>query len=106
LRLLGGATASAAPVPAIGQQSGRIYRLAFLIPVARHAPAVVAFLDELRANGFAGENLEILPRGSEVRNKQIGPGGIRRDLGCRDLRRGVAFHFKRIADSVIGDHIP
>ncbi len=72
MRLLGGAAASAAPVPAIAQQSGRTYRLAFLIPVARHAPAVVAFLDELRTNGFvAGENLEILPRGFEARNEQI-----------------------------------
>ena len=72
MRLLGGATASAAPVPAIAQQSGRTYRLAFLIPVARRAPAVAAFLDELRANGFvAGENLEIFPKGFEVRNEEI-----------------------------------
>jgi putative ABC transport system substrate-binding protein len=71
MRLLGGATA-ASFVPAIAQQSGRTYRLGFLIPVARHAPATVAFLDELRAHGFVeGENLEILPGGFEVRNEEI-----------------------------------
>jgi putative tryptophan/tyrosine transport system substrate-binding protein len=72
VRLLGGATASASPVPAIAQQPGRTYRLGFLIPVARYAPALIAFLDELRAHGFVeGQNLEILPGGFEVRNEQI-----------------------------------
>ena len=70
--LLAGAAASAAPVPAIGQQPGRTYRLGFAVPVARHAPPMIAFLDELRALGFAErENLEILPGGFEVRNEQI-----------------------------------
>jgi putative ABC transport system substrate-binding protein len=72
MRLLGGATAGGSPVAAMAQQSGRTYRLGFLIPVARQAPAIIAFLDELRAHGFvAGENLEILPGGFEVRNEQI-----------------------------------
>jgi putative ABC transport system substrate-binding protein len=70
--LLGGATAGASPVAALAQQSGRTYRLGFLIPVARHAPAIDAFLDELRAYGFVeGQNLELLPGGFEVRNEQI-----------------------------------
>jgi len=72
MRLLGGAAAGASPIAAMAQQSGRTYRLGFLIPVARQAPAIIAFLYELRAHGFvAGENLEILPGGFEVRNEQI-----------------------------------
>jgi putative ABC transport system substrate-binding protein len=52
ITLLGGG-AAAWPLMAQAQQPGRTYRLGFLIPVARDAPAIGAFLDELRARGFA-----------------------------------------------------
>jgi putative ABC transport system substrate-binding protein len=71
-RLLGSATASALPLSAKAQQPGRTYRLGFLIPVTRDAPAIGAFLDELRIHGFVeSENLAILPGGFEVRNEQV-----------------------------------
>jgi ABC transporter substrate binding protein len=43
-----------------------------LLPVARDAPAIGTFFDELRIHGFAeGENLAILPGGFQVRNEQV-----------------------------------
>ena len=73
ISLLGGAAASATwPRAASKQEAGRTYRLGFLIPVERQAPAVVAFFDELRLNGFIeGHNLTLVPGGFDVRNEQI-----------------------------------
>jgi putative ABC transport system substrate-binding protein len=49
-----------------------MYRLAFSVPVARSPSGVVAFLDELRINGFVeGQNLLVLLDGFEVRHDQI-----------------------------------
>ena len=54
------------------QEPGRSYRLGFLVPHARDAPALVAFLDELRLAGFVeGQNLVIVPVGFDVRNDQL-----------------------------------
>jgi len=47
IALLGGAAAW--PVAARAQQPGRTYRLGFFLPVARDAPAMIAFFDELRS---------------------------------------------------------
>jgi putative ABC transport system substrate-binding protein len=66
------AGAAAWPLVARAQETGRIYRLGFLMPVARNDPAVIAFFDELRANGFIeGKNLQFVAGGFEVRNEQI-----------------------------------
>ena len=63
ITLLGGA-AAAWPLAARGQQQGRMYRLGFLMPSGRKSPWVLAFLDELRLNGFVeGKNLAIIPGG-------------------------------------------
>ena len=52
------------PIPARAQQRGRMYRLGFLMPSGRKTPWVLAFLDELRLNGFVeGKNLAIIPGG-------------------------------------------
>jgi hypothetical protein len=48
ITLLGGA-AVASPLAARAQESGRKYRLGFLIPVERESPGAVAFFDELRS---------------------------------------------------------
>jgi putative ABC transport system substrate-binding protein len=70
ITLLGGAAAW--PLAARAQQPGRTYRLGFLIPLARDAPATIAFLDELRVHGFVeGQNLTIIPGGFQVGNEQI-----------------------------------
>jgi putative tryptophan/tyrosine transport system substrate-binding protein len=62
---LGGAVAW--PLVARGQQPSRTYRLGFLIPSGRKSPWVLAFLDELRLNGFIeGQNLTIIPGGFDV----------------------------------------
>ncbi|MGB7013289.1 MAG: ABC transporter substrate-binding protein [Pseudolabrys sp.] len=54
------------------QEPGRTYRLAFLLPVARSEPAMVAFFDEMRLHGFVeGQNLAIVPGGFQARNEQI-----------------------------------
>jgi putative ABC transport system substrate-binding protein len=53
-------------------QERRIYRLGFLIPAPRTAPAVTAFFDELRQNGFAeGDNLTIIPGGFDVTDDRL-----------------------------------
>jgi putative tryptophan/tyrosine transport system substrate-binding protein len=48
------------PAAAPAQQSGKIYRLGFLLPLSRDAPVNVAFFDELRNRGLiVGQNLEV-----------------------------------------------
>jgi len=72
-----GASAAAAPsflwpLAARAQQPGRSYRLGFLVPAPRHAPAVLALLDELRLNGFIeGQNLTVISDGFEVPNEHL-----------------------------------
>jgi ABC-type uncharacterized transport system substrate-binding protein len=67
-----GRAAVAWPVAARAQQPGRTYRLGFFLPVARDAPAMIAFFDELRVHGFVeGQNLAIIPVGFQAGNEQI-----------------------------------
>jgi putative ABC transport system substrate-binding protein len=64
--------AVARPFAARAQEAGRTYRIGFLLPAPREAPAVVALFDELRLNGFIeGQNLTVLPGGFGVPNDQI-----------------------------------
>jgi len=71
IKLIGGA-AAAWPLVARAQEPGRIYRLGFLIPSSRDAPAVTAFFDELRHNGFVeGQNLTIIQGGFDVPNDRL-----------------------------------
>src|SRR5262245_5118988 len=70
--LVSAAAATVWPIAAWAQEVGRTYRLGFLTPVAREAPAITAFLDELRLAGFnEGENLILIADGFDVRNDQI-----------------------------------
>ncbi|MGC2156222.1 MAG: hypothetical protein WA662_07465, partial [Pseudolabrys sp.] len=58
--LLGGSVVGWS-LSALGQEPGRVYRLAMVTPVGRDEPASLAFLDELRQQGFVeGQNLAIL----------------------------------------------
>ena len=60
------------PLVARAQESGRTYRLGFLIPTPRELPVVAAFFDELRRNGFVeGQNLIVIPGGFAIPNDQI-----------------------------------
>ena len=71
ITLLGGATA-AWPLAARAQEAGRTYRLGFLLPTARQAPQVEAFVDELRLNGFVeGKNLVVIPGGFEATDDNL-----------------------------------
>jgi putative tryptophan/tyrosine transport system substrate-binding protein len=71
ITLIGGAVI-AWPFAVRAQDAGRTYRIGFLLPSTREAPAVVALFDELRLNGFAeGQNLTVLPGGFGVPNDQI-----------------------------------
>jgi len=70
LGALGGAAAW--PLAARAQEPIRSYRLGFLNPAPRETPAVAAFFDELRLNGFIeGHNLTVLPGGFDVGNEQL-----------------------------------
>jgi len=65
-------SAVAWPIAVTAQEAGRTYRLGFLLPAARTSPAINAFFDELRANGFVeGQNLVVTPGGFEVRSEQL-----------------------------------
>src|SRR6266436_1192624 len=71
ITLLGG-TAVAWPLATRAQESGRTYRIGFLLPTLRESPAVVALFDELRLNGFVeGQNMLVVPGGFGVQNDQI-----------------------------------
>jgi putative ABC transport system substrate-binding protein len=71
IALLGGATI-AWPLSARAQETGRTYRLGFLVPTGRDSTAVVAFFDELRLSGFIeGQNLIVVPDGFDIRNDQL-----------------------------------
>ena len=68
-----GGVAVAWPLVARAQEPGRVYRLAFLIPSPRQAPATIAFFDELRRNGFSeGQNLVVIPDGFEADTEHPG----------------------------------
>jgi len=59
ITVLGGA--AALPFSAHAQEPNRIYRLGFLVPLARDAPAMTAFFDELQRSGFVeGRNLAVI----------------------------------------------
>ena len=73
--VLGGAVGAAWPVAIYAQEADRKYRLGLLVPAPRQSPAIAAFFDELRANGFAeGQNLIVSFGGFDVRNEQISEG--------------------------------
>ena len=60
------------PLAARAQDRGRSYRLGCLLPTEDGSPAWLAFLDELRLNGFIkDQNLTIIPGGLDVRRDQV-----------------------------------
>jgi putative ABC transport system substrate-binding protein len=64
-------SAAAWPLVARAQEPGRVYRVAIVVPVGRDEPAIIAFLDELRGQGFVeGQNLIVVP-GFMAKNEQI-----------------------------------
>jgi ABC-type uncharacterized transport system substrate-binding protein len=75
ITLLGGAAVAPSllwPLTARAQENGRTYRLGFLLPTARRTPAVEAFFDELRLNGFVeGKNLVVVPGGFEATDDNL-----------------------------------
>jgi putative ABC transport system substrate-binding protein len=69
ISLVGGATLTWS-LGAQAQEPGRVYRLALVLPVGRDEPAGLAFLDELRIQGFIeGKNLVIVG-GIPISNEQ------------------------------------
>jgi putative tryptophan/tyrosine transport system substrate-binding protein len=67
-----GITATAWPLVARAQQTRRIYRLGFMVPASREAPAIAAFFEELQLFGFIeGQNVQVIPGGFDVRNDQL-----------------------------------
>jgi hypothetical protein len=74
IRLLGGA-AAAWSLAARAQEAGRTYRFGFLLPTARQAPQVEAFLDELRLNGFVEEKTSLSFQAASKQPTIIWPSG-------------------------------
>jgi putative ABC transport system substrate-binding protein len=69
ITLLGGAAATW-PLRAAAQEPGRIYRLAVVTTAGRDEPPTLAFLDELRDQGFVeGKNLEFVSGGFRFDNE-------------------------------------
>jgi putative tryptophan/tyrosine transport system substrate-binding protein len=67
-----GGTAALWSLTARAQEAGRTYRIGFLLPDPRQSPAVDAFFDELRLNGFIeGQNLIVIPGGFAVPNDRV-----------------------------------
>ena len=55
----------------MAQEPGRVYRIAVVISTGRDEPPTLAFLDELRAQGFVeGKNLEFVFDGFRFNNEQ------------------------------------
>jgi putative ABC transport system substrate-binding protein len=70
IALVGGA-ALAWPHGLQAQEAGRVYRVAVVTPVGRDEPVMLAFLDELRTQGFTeGKNLVIVG-GLPTANEQV-----------------------------------
>ena len=70
ISLFGGATLTW-PLLARAQEPGRIYRLAIVTTAGRDEPPTLAFLDELRVQGFVeGKNLEFVSDGFRFDNEQ------------------------------------
>jgi ABC-type uncharacterized transport system substrate-binding protein len=70
--ILMGDAAASLPFAAHAQESGRIYRLAFMTGAPRAASRNLAFFDELKVLGFVeGQNLKIVAGGFDVRNEQF-----------------------------------
>ena len=70
ITLLGGAATWSLAVRA--QESGRTYRLGFLVPSPKDSQPMAAFFDELRREGFIErQNLEILPGGFDAGNEKL-----------------------------------
>lgn len=70
ITLLGG-TLAAAPLAALAQEAGRIYRLGILSSRPQNAAQFVSFFSELKKFGFVeGQNLIIDPRGFRSREEQ------------------------------------
>jgi putative ABC transport system substrate-binding protein len=60
------------PLPTRAQDRGRSYRLGCLLPTEDGSRAWLAFLDELRLNGFIeDQNHTIIPGGLDVRRDQV-----------------------------------
>ena len=76
ITLLGGA-AAAWPFAARAQESGRTYRLGFLLPAARQTPAVQALFDELRLNGFVEGKTSLSFRVASSSSTTVWPSGRR-----------------------------
>jgi ABC-type uncharacterized transport system substrate-binding protein len=71
ITLLGGAVAIW-PLGVRAQESGRTYRLGFLVPSPKDSQPMAAFFDELRRAGFIEQqNLEILPGGFDSSSEKL-----------------------------------
>jgi hypothetical protein len=59
------------PYAAWAEEPARVYRIAILAPSEGNTPAIVAFFDELRLNGFSeGQNLSLVVDGFDIRKSR------------------------------------
>jgi hypothetical protein len=98
ITLLGGA-AAAWPLAARAQEVGRIYRLGFLLPATRQAPAAEALFDELRLNGFVEGKTSLSFRVASNRSTIMSRSArrlwsVRRPMRSSPVLRSPCGHFR------------
>ena len=99
------ALAAAVPFAAHAQEPGRTYRIGFLTGIGRRSPPTLAFLDELRRNGFIeGHNLTVLAEGFDAENADLASLAARLVASAPDVMAGPELPLRAVKAAT--DRVP